>query len=272
MPMLVVLGLALMFVAWMLGQPYLRRKRRERVMARPFPHAWRDIIKRRVPYMRAMPADLQLQLKKHIQVFLAEKEFVGCGGLQVTDDIRVTIAAQACLLILNRPTDYYPKLRQILVYPGAFVVRQADSDEAGVVHEHRQVRLGESWSRGQVILSWHDAAGGAAVPDDAQNVVIHEFAHQLDQESGGANGAPPLAGRARRERWSRVMSEHFDLLQSQADRGEPSLFDHYGATDPAEFFAVASETFFEQPRQLAQHYPALYQALCDFYCVDPLSW
>ncbi len=272
MPILVVIGLAALWVLWLLGQPYLARWRRQRVAAQPFPSEWRDIIKRRVPYVRGLPADLQLQLKKHIQIFLSEKAFIGCGGLVITDEIRVTIAAQACLLILNRPTDYYPKLQQILVYPSAFIVRQEHHDEAGVVHDEREVRLGESWSEGQVVLSWDDTVDGAAVVDDAWNVVIHEFAHQLDQETGAANGAPSLMGKQRRERWSRVMTEHFNELQTQARRGQASLLDHYGATDPAEFFAVVSETFFEQPQQLADQHPALYQELCGFYRVNPLSW
>jgi Mlc titration factor MtfA (ptsG expression regulator) len=271
--MLIVTVLALLLVAWFIGQPHLQAWRRRRLRAQPFPEAWRRVLQKRVPYLRAMPADLQLQLKQHIQVFLAEKAFIGCAGLVITDEMRVTIAAQACLLILNRPhTDYYPGLRQILVYPGAFVVNRVHND--GVLEDHqRQVLTGESWSQGQVILSWQDTLEGAANPRDAYNVVIHEFAHQLDQETGRANGAPDLPDRERYRRWSRVMLEAFDRLQDEVAHGDPpTLFDHYGATDPAEFFAVASETFFEQPGPLAEQHPALYDELCDFYRVNPLSW
>jgi Mlc titration factor MtfA (ptsG expression regulator) len=273
--MLIVTVLALLLVAWFLGQPHLQEWRRRRWRAQPFPEAWRRILQKRVPYLRALPADLQLQLKQHIQVFLAEKAFIGCAGLLITDEMRVTIAAQACLLILNRPhTDYYPGLRQILVYPGAFVVNRVHLDESGVLEDHqREVLTGESWSQGQVILSWQDTLEGAANPGDAYNVVIHEFAHQLDQETGLANGAPNLPGRERYQRWSRVMHEAYEQLQHEAERGDDSsLFDHYGATDPAEFFAVASETFFEQPAPLAEQYPTLYRELCDFYRINPLSW
>lgn len=272
MPALILFGLALLFLLWLIGQPWLTERRRRRIRARPFPAAWREVLKRRVPYVRALPADLQLQLKQHIQVFLAEKPFIGCGGLEVTDEMRVTIAAQACLLLLNRPRGYYPNLRQILVYPGSFVVHRAHTDGVGVAHSGHQALSGESWSQGQVILSWQDTLDGAAVPDNGQNVVIHEFAHQLDQETGSANGAPVLARRAYYARWAQVLGAEFAQLQARAAQGQVSLLCDYGATDPAEFFAVASEVFFEQPQQLADQHPALYRELSQFYRLNPLSW
>jgi len=219
-----------------------------------------------------MPVDLQLQLKKRMQVFLAEKSFVGCAGLEVTDEMRITIAAQACLLILNRRTDYFPNLRQILVYPGAFIVHAPRTDEAGLQQEHRRVLAGESWSQGQVILSWQDAVQGADTVDDGSNVVIHEFAHQLDQENGFANGAPRLIGRARYVRWAKVMEAEFRLLQERSRLRQPSLLNGYGATEPAEFFAVASEVFFEQPHRMAAEHPALYSELSGYYRLNPLCW
>jgi hypothetical protein len=272
LPVLILAIAAALLIAWLWSQPHRQAWRRRRVQSAPFPEAWRDIIRRRVPYVRALPADLQLQLKKHIQVFLAEKAFIGCGGLVMTDEIRVTIAAQACLLILNRPTGYYPQLRQVLVYPSAFFVDRIDTDFAGIQREQRQVLSGESWTQGQVILSWHDTVEGAAVTDDAQNVVIHEFAHQLDSEKGYTNGAPELGGRQRYARWSKVMSQAFARLQRDAAHGLPTLLNPYGATNPAEFFAVLSETFFEQPGELAAQHPELYDELRDFYRIDPLSW
>jgi Mlc titration factor MtfA (ptsG expression regulator) len=208
-----------------------------------------------------------------MQVFLAEKPFIGCAGLAVTEEIRVTIAAQACLLMLNRRRpSYFAQLRQILVYPGAFLVDRVHTDGAGVLQDQRRALAGESWSQGQVILSWQDTLDGAAVVDDGQNVVIHEFAHQLDQENGQANGAPVLSGRRHQQRWSRVMAHEFARLQAQADAGEHTLLNHYGATDPAEFFAVASEVFFEQAERLAAEHPALYRELAAFYRLNPLSW
>jgi Mlc titration factor MtfA (ptsG expression regulator) len=275
LPALILTVLALLLVMWLLGQPYWQARQRQRVYEQPFPAAWRDILKRRVPYVRALPADLQLQLKKHIQVFLAEKAFIGCAGLDITDEIRVTIAAQACLLLLNGPRNYYPGLRQILVYPGSFVVQRSHTDEAGVAHHGHDVLAGESWSDGQIILSWHDTVRGAASPADGQNVVIHEFAHQLDQETGVANGAPRLARREHYARWSQVLGAEYQKLQARAHpsgHARASLFSDYGATDPAEFFAVISEVFFEQPKQMAQEHPALYRELAAFYRLDPLSW
>lgn len=272
---MLIIGLwvvALLVVAWLAGEPTLIAWRRRRLRAQPFPAEWRVILKRRMPYLRKMPADLQLQLKRHVQVFMAEKEFVGCGGLDVTDDIRVTIAAQACLLLLNRRSDYFPGLRHILVYPDSFLVQRVRNDSAGVLHEQRQVLSGESWDQGKVILSWQDVLQGAAATDDGRNVVIHEFAHQLDQEDGQANGLPILGRLDFRQRWTQVFSREFELLQHQATQGQATLLDHYGATDPAEFFAVATEVFFEQPARLASEHTALYELLSRYYRVNPLSW
>ena len=272
MPLVLLLVATLALIAWLLREPLFAEWRRRRIRRQPFPPEWREILRRRVPYFRSMPADLQLQLKKRMQVFLAEKAFIGCDGLTVTDEMRVTIAAQACLLILNRRTDYFGALRQILVYPGAFIVDNVRTDGAGVLQDQRRVLAGESWSLGQVILSWDDTLAGAATPDDGRNVVIHEFAHQLDQQNGRANGAPWLPGRARQARWARVLGGAFDELQQRVAAQQPSLLSDYGATDPAEFFAVASEVFFEQPALLAAEHAALYRELSNFYRVNPLSW
>jgi Mlc titration factor MtfA (ptsG expression regulator) len=272
-PALIVISLlVLLFVLRLAYEPALVQWRRQRVRRQPFPDAWRDILKRRVPLFRALPADLQLQLKKHIQVFLAEKEFIGCRGQAITDEVRVTIAAQACLLLLNRHTHYFPGLRQILVYPGAFIVDRKHMDYDGVLQEQRQVLEGESWEQGQVILSWQDTLEGAAVADDGRNLVIHEFAHQLDQENGEANGAPPMAGRRHYKRWSQVMYREYRQLKRARGLNVDTLLDKYGATSPAEFFAVISETFFEQPGPLAGQHPALYEELSRYYRVNPLSW
>ena len=271
LPFFILLGLAGAWIVWLLGKPWFTRQRRARLRRQPFPPEWRTILKARVPYIRSLPADLQIQLKGHVQVFLAEKAFIGCRGLVVTDEMRVTIAAQACLLLLNRTTDYFPGLRQILVYPGPFIVNRVHTDSAGVRQDQRQVLAGESWSEGQVIVSWEDVVEGAADASDGHNVVIHEFAHQLDQENGVANGAPILAPH-HATRWAQVMSQAYVELQQQTDAQQPSLINDYGATDPAEFFAVVSETFFEQAHRLALEHPDLYREMVGFYAVDPLSW
>ncbi len=272
MPALIVSTLALLLVLWLLGQPYLTARKRDRLRKQPFPKAWRVILKRRVPLVRRLPVDLQLELKRQIQVFLAEKSFIGCDSLDINDEIRVTIAAQACLLILKRPRGYYPRLREILVYPGSFVVEREHTDRIGVAHHARQVLSGESWERGQVVLSWLDTLEGAAIPDDGQNVVIHEFAHQLDQETGAANGTPVLVRRAHYAQWSKVLAAEFRHLKGMIALQQVSLFSAYGASDPAEFFAVVSEVFFEQPQRMAEEHPELYEQLTLFYQLDPLSW
>ena len=272
MPALFITVVGLLLVAWFAGQPWWQRRRRRALQRQPFLPEWRDILRQRVPLYARLPPELQQQLRQRIQVFLAEKVFIGCQGLAISDEMRVTIAAHAGLLLLNRPRADYPQLRQILVYPDSFVVERDHTDAVGVAHRARQVLAGESWSQGQVVLSWQDTLAGAAVPDDGQNVAIHEFAHQLDQETGHANGAPVLARRAHYQRWSAVLGEAFMTLQARVTRGAPNLFCDYAATDPAEFFAVVSEVFFEQPAQMAQEHPALYQQFCQFYRLDPLNW
>ncbi len=272
MPLLFLALLTLVVLAAVFLPPVWRAYRREKIQQQPFPAAWRQILKHRMPYFRALPADLQLQLKKLIQVFVAEKQFIGCADLVVTDEMRVTIAAQACLLLLNKPPHYYPKLKQILIYPAAFVVPTAQSDAAGVVSEMAQVRLGESWQTGQIILSWVDTLKSAAICNDGHNLVIHEFAHQLDQLKGQATGAPLLRSTEAYQQWAEVLSYEFEQLQKQLALGLPTLFDAYAATNPAEFFAVISEVFFEQPDLFAAQHGALYQQLRSFYALDPLSW
>ncbi len=266
---------AVLLVVGLLGYPRWRAYQRRKVWQQAFPARWRRVLRRRVPIVQRLPVDLQLQLKKHMQVFIAEKVFIGCGGLKVTEDMRVVVAAQACLLLLNRSADYFRNVRQILLYPQAFVVNRSSTDFAGVQQDHRHALAGESWSQGQVILSWQDTLEGAAIADDGRNVVIHEFAHQLDQENGSATGAPlPNLGdhRYNAKRWQAAMAQGFAHLQTEAQNGTPGLLNHYGAQDPAEFFAVVSEAFFEQGAGLAEHYPAVYAELQAYYKVNPAAW
>ncbi len=273
--LLFVLVLVATVLGIVAGPALLTAWRRARIRARPFPTAWRAILRQRMPGFAGLPADLQLRLKKQVQVLLAEKPIIGCAGLEVTDEVRVLVAAQAALLQLGRGASLYPRLRQVLVYPGAFFVQRSAAGEGGVVHDSRRALAGESWQQGQVILSWDDVLRGAAVTDDGFNVVVHEFAHQLDQENGPANGAPWLGGpdgRRRRARWARVMAAEFAVLQQRVAAGAPGLIDAYGATDPAEFFAVVSEVFFERPQALAEQHPALFAELAGCYRVNPLSW
>jgi MtfA peptidase len=247
-----------------------RRRRRERLRATPVPDAWRAIVERNVALYRRLPEADRRELLAHIQVFLAEKHFEGCGGLELTDEIRVTIAAQACVLLLHRETDYYPECASILVYPHAYMAPVLEQSGYGVVHEGASARLGESWVRGVVVLSWDDVLAGAADVHDGHNVVLHEFAHQLDQEDGSGDGAPPLPRRSMYVAWARVLSAEYEALRADAASGRRSVLDHYGATNPAEFFAVASECFFEKPQQMRAKHPELYDELREFYAQDPL--
>jgi Mlc titration factor MtfA (ptsG expression regulator) len=186
--------------------------------------------------------------------------------------MRVTIAGQACLLLLNRPSRVYPGLETVLVYPTAFLAPRNQVDAAGVVTEMRQDLLGESWGDGRVLLSWDHVRRGAHDGADGHNVVLHEFAHQLDSESGSNNGAPYLGSRESYRSWSAVLSRDFAALRTDAIYRQPSVLDHYGATSPAEFFAVATETFFEKPYQLAERHPALFAEFGKYYRVDPREW
>jgi Mlc titration factor MtfA (ptsG expression regulator) len=271
MPLLIWFAIALLAATAIALWPLWVRRRRERLAGRPFPPAWRRLLRRHVPLVSRLPARQQLKLKGLMQVFLAEKPILGCGGLKVTDEVRVTIAALACLPLLGAARGIYPELRQVLVYPGAFVVERPVT-EGGVQSDQRRVLAGESWSQGQVLLAWDEVKRGAATPGDGHNVVIHEFAHQLDQANGAANGAPALPTAEAYRRWSTVMQNEFDALRGRLARGEPGLIDAYGATDPAEFFAVISELFFERPIELAVGHPALYAELSGYYRLDPAGW
>jgi Mlc titration factor MtfA (ptsG expression regulator) len=256
-----------------------KQRSRKKLQAAPFPPAWEKILAARCPFYLRLPKEDQRELQGHIQVFLAEKNFEGCGGLTVNDEMRVSIAAQACLLLLHRNTDYYPGLRSILVYPSTYFVKQTRHVGGGVLAEAHEARAGEAWDSGAVVLAWDAVCQGTAEPEDGYNVVFHEFAHQLDYEDGWANGAPALGeGHAwsRRKRrysaWARVLSKEFERLCAAADEGKAMLLDEYGTTDPAEFFAVATECFFERPREMRDMHPELYQVLKEYYCQDPAEW
>jgi Mlc titration factor MtfA (ptsG expression regulator) len=204
-------------------------------------------------------------------VFLDEKSFEGCGGLAITDEIRVTIAGQACILLLGRQTDYYPQLRTILVYPHRYLADHREHLPDGSVREGVHARLGESWCRGPVVLAWDDVLRGAADIHDGHNVVFHEFAHQLDGESGANEGAPVLPRRSMYIAWARVLGHEYEHLIDELKHHRRTFIDAYGATSPAEFFAVVTEAFFEQSIQLKRRHPELYDQLVAFYQQDPAS-
>ena len=224
-----------------------------------------------MPYYRLLSDGEQQELRDLIRVFLSEKQFEGCGGLEMTDEVRVTIAAQACILLLNREHNYYAGLRSVLVYPSSYLAPSKSVDPAGVVHEGDESRLGEAWLRGAVILSWDDVRRDAGAFHDGHNVTLHEFAHQLDQEDGTFDGAPLLEKRSHYRSWARILMKEYRALAEAAERGQATLIDQYGATDPAEFFAVITEAFFERPKALKQKHPELYDELKKFFRQDPLA-
>jgi MtfA peptidase len=248
---------------------FFKRRRRERLRAAPFPPEWDGILRRNVPYYDRLDEADRKELHGHIHVFLAEKHFEGCGGLALTDEIRVTIAAQACLLLLHRDTDYYRRLVTVLVYPSAYTAKGVEPIGGGVMLEGEEARLGEAWTGGVVVLSWDDVRAGASDIHDGHNVVLHEFAHQLDQEDGAADGAPILDRRSQYVAWARVLGGEYERLRRASRAGKESVLDGYGATNPAEFFAVATECFFEKPAQLRRKHPELYEELKEYYRQDP---
>ncbi|MCB0346499.1 MAG: zinc-dependent peptidase [Bdellovibrionales bacterium] len=248
-----------------------RRYDRRMLRASAFPEKWREFLNNQVPLYARLPDELKRELEGHIQVFLSEKYFEGAGGLEITDEMRVTVAAQACVLLLGRNTNYYPQLSSIIIYPAAYIAEHI-THEGLVEIRDNQVRLGEAWHRGSVVLSWSDVHSGANDIKDGHNVVLHEFAHLLDFEDGRADGVPPLDHRSSYVSWARVMAAEFERLQLKAASDKKSVLDHYGATNPAEFFAVAVEAFYEKPEQLKRKRPELYEELQAFFKVDPAEW
>ncbi|MDT8397895.1 MAG: zinc-dependent peptidase [Pseudomonadales bacterium] len=247
------------------------RWRDKRILRGPFPASWQPILERRLPFFSKLSESERSQLQRMIRLFVAKKRFYGCGGLELNDEIRITVAAEACLLLLNRNSSLYSGLQHILIYPSAFRVNRQWHQADGIVSQEHQGLLGESWSHGKVILSWDDVEAGIENFHDGHNVALHEFSHQLDSESGTANGAPLLEKNSY-QTWAQVLSAEFAKLTDSLEHGHASLMDTYGATNPAEFFAVATEVFFEKPLQMAEKHPALFAELSLYYRVDPRQW
>lgn len=217
----------------------------------------------RVPALARLSPERRALLHARVARLLDEVRFEGCGGLELTDEIRLAIAGQACLLLLGRPDDDYDELETVLVYPSGWKSQQRREHAGGFLEARVEARQGESWGHGLVVIAWDAARRGAVDPDDGHNVVLHEFAHQLDTDDGPADGAPSLDGGW--AVWARTFAAHYARHQDAAARGAPTLLDPYGATAPAEFFAVATECFFERPEALRRRHPELYAELARFY-------
>jgi len=249
-----------------------KRRRRERLLAQRAPESWLNIVARNVPHYARLPREDQVELLDLMKVLLAEKVFEGCGGLEITDEIRVTVAAHAGILLLHRETDYYPRLDTILVYPYSFVVETRTVDSGSFVLEGEEVHSGEAWARGVVILAWDEVRHGIRWPRDGFNLVFHEFAHQLDMENGEADGFPVIEDARLAQDLGEVFEAEYDQLQDDVEAGRETLIDDYAAESPAEFFACVTELFFERPRAMKRRHPDLYKVLSEYYQQDPGSW
>ncbi len=265
--LLIIFGGAMYYVARIMR----RRRRRAALMRTPLDERRRAIIARRIPLYRRVPLYLRERLDGLINRFLDEIKFIGRDGFDVTEEARLVIAAQACLLIMAKPHRWFPNLKSVILYPAAFKSK-AKKFDGYVQHGGTRVHSGESWMRGPVVLAWDHAAFGALVDDDGHNVVIHEFAHQLDEATGVSDGAPLLGKDQSAALWGRVFQESYERLQRNVEIGQPSVFDAYGASAPAEFFAVAVETFFEKPRETKAEEPQIYEQLTLYFGFDPAKW
>ena len=255
----------------MLG--FFKDRHRKRLKARPFPDEWLKIIKRNVAFFERLSAKDQAELLDHIQVLLAEKNFEGCAEQEITDEVRVTIAAQACLLLLHRRTDYFPRLLTILVYPSTYLADENRPVTADIWEEGKVHRSGETArTMGSMVLAWDAVKWGAADPSDGKNVVLHEFAHQLDYENLAADGTPALASREQQLSWQQIMKTEFASLRAADQTGLPTLLDTYGASNAAEFFAVSVEAFFERPAALRSAHPHLYAELQRYFNQNPIEY
>jgi MtfA peptidase len=251
---------------------WFKNRRRRQILSAPFPAAWDDVLRHNVGH-RAWLADAErAKLRRATQIFIAETDFEGCRGLEMTDEIRVTVAASASILVLGLDDFYFDNVQTVLVYPDEFLVpdQQPIADDL-VVHGESE-RLGEAHRHGPVILAWAEALANARTPGHGQNLVFHEFAHQIDMLNGDMDGVPALDDAGLRQRWPRVMDREYARLCRAADHGKKTLLDPYGATNPAEFFAVVTECFFDLPWELERRHAELYGVMRDYYRQDPALW
>ena len=251
---------------------WLSKRRRRRILAEPFPAGWDAIIDRNVASAGRLAPTARARLRALVQVFVAEKHWEGCGELELTEEVQVTIAAQACLLVLGRDDSLYADVASILVYPSTMIApprRLGTFEQPRAPIAQGQTILGEAMLGGPVLLAWDRVLAGGR-EEVAGNVVFHELAHKLDMASGAVDGTPPLT-RRERPRWATVMTAAYQELHARLRSGIPSVIDPYGATNEAEFFAVATETFFTRPDELAREAPALHALLAGFYRQVPIG-
>jgi Mlc titration factor MtfA (ptsG expression regulator) len=249
---------------------WLRNRRRNRLIEVPFPHEWRDALNRLVRHYQYLDSDRRTRLEEFVRVFIAEKDWPGAGGFAVTDEMKVAIAGYAGIMTLGLPEPYFfDRLKTVVVNNDAY--RPRGVEQRGYIAGRPPARFGESWQWGPIKLSWQEIAGNKyRRPGD--NLVFHEFAHHIDGLDGGMDGTPAVGGPEKRRQWNEVVEREFKRLRSEAMYGHATLLDIYGGSNRAEFFAVASECFFERPKAMRERHPELYQILADFYCQDVASW
>ncbi len=272
MILLIIIAVPAMVVLYWVVKPRLVSKRRQQQRRQPAPDGLEAVLSRNVGLYRLLPDDLREELHGHVNVFLSEKRFIGAGGQDITQEVRFTVAGIACMLLLKRQEPrYFPGFSSILVYPDTYEATQVEFD--GMVETRkRSRRAGESWHRGPVVLSWSNVLYGAANAGDGYNVVLHEFAHKLDEQNSGTNGLPILHSADHYKEWAEVLGSEFRQFADRVARHKNKVIDEYGLTSPAEFFAVATESFFEKAAAMRKRLPDLYEQLRKFYVVDPATW
>ena len=249
---------------------WLKGRRRAKLLAEPMPAEWLGYLERNVPLYTRLTESEQARLRDILRILVAEKQWEGCGGLTMTDEVKVTVAAHAALLLLGIDHDYFARVMSVLVYPSGFRAPEGWTRADGVV-DLSAGALGEAWYDGPIVLAWDSVLEGARDPKDGRNVVLHEFAHQLDYLDGVADGTPPLRHGGDYKKWQEVMTREYERLKAESERGQPMVLDSYGATNHAEFFAVATEAFFEKSRQMYARHSELYAVLSEYYGQDPAS-
>lgn len=249
---------------------WLRNRRRKRILAGPFPTEWAAYVERGVPHFHLLTPAEQTKLLDDVRVFVAEKNWEGCGGLVVTEEMKVTVAAAASLMTVGLPGEPFRGVLSILIYPAGYAVSEERQLQGGTIRGE-SARLGEAWYRGPVILSWAEIEADMLHPGDGSNLVWHEFAHQIDMLDRDINGTPPLSGRAQRQQWHDVMTAEFEQLKRDAQHHRPTLLNPYGTTNEGEFFAVATECFFDCPQEMRQQHPRMYKLLQQYYRQDPAA-
>ena len=268
--MMIFILLVLLVAAILAYRMWSKRQMRLFLLETILSDAERKIVSAQVPLTDRLPAQYRLAFEGKMALFLHQVTFIGCNGLEVTEEMALSIAAQACLLVVNSDT-WYDHLTTVLIYPSAFKSRGKRFNK-GVVTERDEIRLGESWSRGPVILSWAHSTQGAANAGDGHNVVLHEFAHQIDDLSGHTDGAPLMNKGQSFGEWSDVFIDAFARHREHVEAGRKTVIDPYGAEGPEEYFAVAVEVFFEKAPQLKREEPEVYAQLAQLLQIDPATW